>query len=272
MTTKQTALDACIARSAGINAKLERLQQLANDHFGRDPHAIHWGYVGDLGRVEVGLDELLAIFGRDGERRDPSTTGDRHDHPSQSHRHPDRHPQGRRRPPRRQARTLADDLRGGARARVIEGLLTGWLVVDATGHILLTYAGYAAVGKRRLDAGWRSASAPAGHQPKTLSLIWLKNNLLPTDRDEQHALFDGFDALNGFVVFLGSAVAAQPSARNPYEIEESSVGQPRVKWRKERISGAGGRENGGTSDSSKTHRSPEPRQHWRDRQKKAQPI
>lgn len=33
-----------------------------------------------------------------------------------------------------------------------------------------------------------------GHQPKTLSLIWLKSNLLPTDWDEQHALFDGFDA------------------------------------------------------------------------------
>ena len=33
-----------------------------------------------------------------------------------------------------------------------------------------------------------------GHQPKTLSLIWLKNNLLPTDWDEQHAVFDGFDA------------------------------------------------------------------------------
>ena len=33
-----------------------------------------------------------------------------------------------------------------------------------------------------------------GHQPKTLSLIWLKNNLLPTDWDDQHELFDGFDA------------------------------------------------------------------------------
>ena len=33
-----------------------------------------------------------------------------------------------------------------------------------------------------------------GHQPKTLSLIWLKNNLLPPDWDEQHALFDEFDA------------------------------------------------------------------------------
>jgi hypothetical protein len=33
-----------------------------------------------------------------------------------------------------------------------------------------------------------------GHQPKTLSLIWLKNHLLPSDWDAQHALFDGFDA------------------------------------------------------------------------------
>ncbi len=33
-----------------------------------------------------------------------------------------------------------------------------------------------------------------GHQPKTLSLIWLKNNLLPTGWGEQHVLFDGFDA------------------------------------------------------------------------------
>ncbi len=33
-----------------------------------------------------------------------------------------------------------------------------------------------------------------GHQPKTLSLIWLKNNLLPPDWDEQHVLFDEFDA------------------------------------------------------------------------------
>ena len=31
-------------------------------------------------------------------------------------------------------------------------------------------------------------------QPKTLSLLWLKNNLPPSDWDDQHALFDGFDA------------------------------------------------------------------------------
>ncbi len=33
-----------------------------------------------------------------------------------------------------------------------------------------------------------------GHQPKTLSLLWLKNNLPPSDWGEQHRLFNGFDA------------------------------------------------------------------------------
>ena len=65
MNTKSTALDAYLARTTAIHAKLERLQQLADDHFGHDPDAINWGHVGDLGRVEVGLDELLAIFGGD---------------------------------------------------------------------------------------------------------------------------------------------------------------------------------------------------------------
>ena len=62
MNTKPTALDAYLARAAAIHAKLERLQQLADDHFGHDPDAIHWGHVGDLGRVDQALDDLLAIF------------------------------------------------------------------------------------------------------------------------------------------------------------------------------------------------------------------
>jgi hypothetical protein len=62
MNAKQTALDAYLARIAAIHAKLERLQQLAEDHFGHDPDAINWDHVGDLGRVEAGLDELQAIF------------------------------------------------------------------------------------------------------------------------------------------------------------------------------------------------------------------
>jgi len=50
------------ARTVQIHAKLARLQQPADDHFGHDPDAVHWGHVGDLGRVEQALDDLLAIF------------------------------------------------------------------------------------------------------------------------------------------------------------------------------------------------------------------
>lgn len=67
MNTKSTAIDAYLARAAAIHIKLARLQQLADDHFGHDPYAIHWGHVGDLGRVDETLDDLLAIF--DGEAK-----------------------------------------------------------------------------------------------------------------------------------------------------------------------------------------------------------
>jgi hypothetical protein len=62
MNTKTTATDAYLARAAAIHNKLTRLQQLADDHFGHYPDAIHWGHVGDLGRVDQALDDLLAIF------------------------------------------------------------------------------------------------------------------------------------------------------------------------------------------------------------------
>lgn len=65
MNTQPTALDAYLARAAAIHIKLVRLQQLADDHLGHDSEAIHWGHVGDLGRVDQALDDLLAIF--DGE-------------------------------------------------------------------------------------------------------------------------------------------------------------------------------------------------------------
>ena len=62
MNTKTTATDAYLARAAAIHIKLARLQQLADDHFGHDPDTIHWGHVGDLGRVDQALDDMLAIF------------------------------------------------------------------------------------------------------------------------------------------------------------------------------------------------------------------
>ncbi len=50
------------ARATQIHAKLALLQQLADDHFCHNTNAVHWGHVGDLGRVEQALDDLLAIF------------------------------------------------------------------------------------------------------------------------------------------------------------------------------------------------------------------
>ena len=44
---------------------------------------------------------------------------------------------------------LPSNLRGGARAKVIEGLFARGLIVDVNGHYRLTDAGYTAVGKQR---------------------------------------------------------------------------------------------------------------------------
>ncbi|MCA3219759.1 MAG: hypothetical protein ING59_14645 [Burkholderiales bacterium] len=63
MRIPQTALDDHVRRYAFVREKIERLQRLADDHFGHDPDAIHWGHVGDLGRVEQALEELLAVIG-----------------------------------------------------------------------------------------------------------------------------------------------------------------------------------------------------------------
>lgn len=56
---------------------------------------------------------------------------------------------------------LPATLRGGARAKVIGGLLAKGLIIAADGNHLLTDAGYAAVGKRRPTAkGVRKLDAP----------------------------------------------------------------------------------------------------------------
>jgi hypothetical protein len=62
MNTKPAILDTYLAKTAAIQAKLAQLQQIADEHFGHNPDAIHWGHVGDLDRVEAGLDELLEVF------------------------------------------------------------------------------------------------------------------------------------------------------------------------------------------------------------------
>ncbi|WP_297501638.1 hypothetical protein [Ferrovum sp.] len=63
MKTQPDALATYITKSAAIQTRIQKLQQLAADHFGNDPDAIHWGYVGDLDRAQTLLDELLAMFG-----------------------------------------------------------------------------------------------------------------------------------------------------------------------------------------------------------------
>jgi len=56
---------------------------------------------------------------------------------------------------------LPSTLRGGARAKVIEGLLGRGLIADTDGHYLLTEAGYAAVGKRSpVEKGVQKMDAP----------------------------------------------------------------------------------------------------------------
>ena len=65
MSTQPNALDTYLQRLPLILDKIEALRQLADAHFGHQPDAIHWGHVGDLGRVDQALDDLLAIF--DGE-------------------------------------------------------------------------------------------------------------------------------------------------------------------------------------------------------------
>lgn len=62
MSTQLNALDTYLQRLPMILDKIEALRQLAANHFGHDPYAIHWGHVGDLGRVDQALDDLLAIF------------------------------------------------------------------------------------------------------------------------------------------------------------------------------------------------------------------
>ena len=46
---KPQAIDAFIAAKAEIDAMLDRLKNLSDDHFGYAPDDINWGHVGTLG-------------------------------------------------------------------------------------------------------------------------------------------------------------------------------------------------------------------------------
>lgn len=66
---------------------------------------------------------------------------------------------------------LPATLRGGARTKVIEGLLARALIVDVDGDHLLTDAGYAAVGKRHpVSKGIQKLDAPDALQKPEVTI------------------------------------------------------------------------------------------------------
>jgi hypothetical protein len=60
--TNDVAMNAFMLRYACIRDKLERLQALADDHFGFVPDDINWGHVGDASSVDDALGEILERF------------------------------------------------------------------------------------------------------------------------------------------------------------------------------------------------------------------
>lgn len=62
MKIKHTPLDAYVCKYGFVREKIERLLHMADNHFGHDADAIDWRHVGDLGRIEAGLDALLDML------------------------------------------------------------------------------------------------------------------------------------------------------------------------------------------------------------------
>lgn len=54
-----SATNQFIAHVESIKKSLAALQQQAEDHFGVDPDAVHWGHVGDVARLDTLLAEIL---------------------------------------------------------------------------------------------------------------------------------------------------------------------------------------------------------------------
>ena len=61
------ALAAYVARKAEIDAMLQRLASLSDDHFGVAPDDVTWGNVGDLGFVAERLRQACDFIFQEGE-------------------------------------------------------------------------------------------------------------------------------------------------------------------------------------------------------------
>ena len=73
MTTRRVtasndkALDAFMTTKLQIDAMLERLKALSDDHFETSPDEIHWGHVGTLNHYRAKLREITDSAFKEGE-------------------------------------------------------------------------------------------------------------------------------------------------------------------------------------------------------------
>ena len=61
------ALDAFMTTKLQIDAMLERLKALSDDHFETSPDEIHWGHVGTLNHYRAKLREIADSAFKEGE-------------------------------------------------------------------------------------------------------------------------------------------------------------------------------------------------------------
>ena len=69
-TDNSKALDAFMTAKFQIDAMLERLKALSDEHFETHPDEIHWGHVGDLQRYASLLRQMTDIAFSEGECAD----------------------------------------------------------------------------------------------------------------------------------------------------------------------------------------------------------
>lgn len=72
--TRQSALDAFIDKKMDIDAMLERIKVLSDDHFGCHPDEIHWGHVGTLSQYAELLKRITDAAFKEGEYADGSAS------------------------------------------------------------------------------------------------------------------------------------------------------------------------------------------------------
>ena len=66
-TDNSKALDAFLAAKVEVDAMLERLRALSDDHFDAHPDAIHWGDVGTLNHYASLLRQITDSAFKEGE-------------------------------------------------------------------------------------------------------------------------------------------------------------------------------------------------------------